>query len=421
MHRRNLQREAVSNRLTIICSPLAIERYAMWILYLVGIYCVVMVFDRIKKIPIDLKEKKRVEDQAKEIEHRDAALKTERQRFESVKTESAIALDRISKEKALGFPWVANACSEYRKLYDLKLADELESKDHPARRAAEEIRAMAAEKADLRRENKILRELHRYYESLFPWLIEFKGEELDELIRQINQPRVTDNPNDDPATQWLSDAERDSAKLSRTEKFQRALDRYWKSKKTPWQIGRDYERYIGYLYEKVGFHVEYHGIDLGYEDLGRDLICTRDGDIRIVQCKYWGAHKILHEKHVCQIFGTVAAYKAQYKEQDQYKERDLFAKRKISAWLYVSCAASPTAKEFAKMLRVHLVENCLLASYPMIKCNVSIRDGSKIYHLPFDQQYDRTRIEFKDECYAQTIAEAESLGFRRAYRWCGNN
>lgn len=391
----------------------------MWLQYLIGGFFTLMglvwVFDRINKIPMDLKEKKRVEDLAKGIEQREVALKSEQERFEAVKAESAIALERISKEKALGFPWLATACSEYRKLYDLKLANELENKDHPARRAAEEIRAMAAEKAELRRENKILRELHRYYESLFPWLIEFKGEDLDELIRQVNQPRTDGDPNDDPATQWLSDAERDSAKLTRADKFQRALDRYWQSKKSPWQLGRDYERYIGYLYDHEGFRVEYPGIEFGLEDLGRDLICSKDRDVRIVQCKYWSAHKTMHERHVCQIFGTAAAYRTERGEQ-----RDLFGKAQITPWLYVSCAASPKAKEFAQMLGVHLIENFPFRPYPIIKCNVSLRDGSKIYHLPFDQQYDRTLIEYKDECYVQTVAEAEALGFRRAYRWRGN-
>jgi hypothetical protein len=52
---------------------------------------------------------------------------------------------------------------------------------------------------------------------------------------------------------------------------------------------------------------------------------------------------------------------------------------------------------------------------------VSLRDGTKIYDLPFDQQYDRTLIEYKDECYVETVAEAEKLGFRRAFRWRGTN
>jgi hypothetical protein len=39
------------------------------------------------------------------------------------------------------------------------------------------------------------------------------------------------------------------------------------------------------------------------------------------------------------------------------------------------------------------------------------------YHLPFDQQYDRTKIiPALDECYVRTVAEAEERGFRRAFR-----
>lgn len=57
----------------------------------------------------------------------------------------------------------------------------------------------------------------------------------------------------------------------------------------------------------------------------------------------------------------------------------------------------------------------------MLKCNVSRRTGEKIYHLPFDQQYDRTLIEEeRNECYVETVAEAEKLGYRRAFRWRGN-
>lgn len=44
--------------------------------------------------------------------------------------------------------------------------------------------------------------------------------------------------------------------------------------------------------------------------------------------------------------------------------------------------------------------------------------GERVYHLPFDQQYDTTVIEpDRGELYAATVAEAEELGFRRAWRW----
>jgi len=53
-----------------------------------------------------------------------------------------------------------------------------------------------------------------------------------------------------------------------------------------------------------------------------------------------------------------------------------------------------------------------------IKCNISRRDAEKIYHLPFDQQYNRTLIEEeKNEYYLETVKEAEELGFRRVWKW----
>lgn len=395
----------------------------MWVFYVGGVLfslsLLVAVVERIKKIPIAIAEKKRIEQLARDTEARGTQLTRERARFEELKAEAASAIEMMSREKSLGFPWLATAYSEYRKLYDLRLADQLEHKERPAIRAAEQIRAMAAEKASLRRENRILRESYRYYESLFPWLIDFKGEDLDELIRQVQKRGITggaeEQQNDeDPAAGWLTEAEQDSRQLTRAGKYQRALDRYWQSKKTPWQIGRDYERYIGYRHEREGFRVDYCGIEFGLEDLGRDLICRKGKDVRIVQCKFWSRRKTLHEKHVCQIFGTATAYRMRVGEQ-----QDLFGDDEITPWLYAACEASPTAKEFAAMLGVTLIDNFPLDRYPIIKCNVSLRNGEKIYHLPFDQQYDRTLIEYKDERYVETVGEAEALGFRRAFRWRG--
>ena len=81
---------------------------------------------------------------------------------------------------------------------------------------------------------------------------------------------------------------------------------------------------------------------------------------------------------------------------------------------------SPTALAFAKMLDIVC---CIkpLGDYPMIKC-ISARTGDKIYHRPFDQQYDKTKIILANsEFYARTVQEAEDNGFRRAKRWMGNN
>lgn len=74
---------------------------------------------------------------------------------------------------------------------------------------------------------------------------------------------------------------------------------------------------------------------------------------------------------------------------------------------------SDTAKLICNRLRIKIVQ-LPFTEFPRIKCNIN--NGSKIYHLPFDQQYDRTEIKLQGEFYARTVAEAENAGFRRAKR-----
>lgn len=66
------------------------------------------------------------------------------------------------------------------------------------------------------------------------------------------------------------------------------------------------------------------------------------------------------------------------------------------------------------------VHNETLRRYPMIKCNVNPSTQERIFHLPFDQQYDNIIVGNQPgEFYAETIQAAERAGFRRAYRWRG--
>jgi hypothetical protein len=109
-----------------------------------------------------------------------------------------------------------------------------------------------------------------------------------------------------------------------------------------------------------------------------------------------------------QLLGTVIAYRIDH------------PKMQATPWFITSTNLSETAKKFAKELGIRFVEDYPIKQYPCIKCNVARRDNVKIYHLPFDQQYDRTLIEEeRNECYVETVKEAERLGFRRAFRWRG--
>jgi hypothetical protein len=192
------------------------------------------------------------------------------------------------------------------------------------------------------------------------------------------------------------------------------LYNYWNGnwKKSPEIIGRDYERYIGYLYEKQGFTVDYNGVKMKLEDGGIDLICKKKEKIELVQCKYWGKDKIIHEKHINQLFGAYSYHKNKVSKGDMFDGKN---KREVIRPVFITnIILSEIAKDIAESLGIEVREKIELdITYPCIKCNIS-HSGKKIYHLPFDAQYDSTKIKKKGERYVNSIAEAEELGFKHA-------
>lgn len=332
-------------------------------------------------------------------------------------------LERILTEKSKSFPWLAGAISDLVLLKNNEVSDYLRTKRNPAYTAAQTVSQVGREKRILAEQLKLAQYTIIQYEALFPFLTEFREDEIEEALLEINET-YGEQPEqqEDPAKIYLAPGE--YATLSPTERNQRALDRYRKARKSSFQIGRDYERYVGYLYESRGYQVAYYGIENGKEDLGRDLICKKNGKTEVVQCKYWSRHKLIHEKHINQLFGTtVMMYLESVKMQPVRPRMDLFpqllAAGGITAVFYTSTNLSDKAKQFAEALSIQVHEQESLGDYPIIKCHISTATGEKIYHLPFDQMYDRTKLDKAGEFYAITVAEAEAKGFRRAWKWRG--
>ena len=145
-----------------------------------------------------------------------------------------------------------------------------------------------------------------------------------------------------------------------------------------------------------------------------------------MQCKCWSNRqgKKIHEKHINQLYGTTMMYVIEQQKKGKHYEigyrqedEDLFMGRVIPIF-FSTVPFTDVATEFAKELRINLQQK-EFEKYPMIKCNINGK-GEKIYHLPFDQMYDKTIISKPGEFYAMTVVEAESKGFRRAKRWLGN-
>lgn len=92
-------------------------------------------------------------------------------------------LNRIIDEKTIGFPWLSDAIAQYYEMRDLKIAEYLEIKFNPAISTATRVREIATEKRNIEKKFRITRNLIKYYESLFSWLPEFVGEDLDVLSK----------------------------------------------------------------------------------------------------------------------------------------------------------------------------------------------------------------------------------------------
>ena len=345
-----------------------------------------------------------------------AKMETQRKDLEERKA----AFEIIMAEKETGFPWLAGKIAEFYAAKDEAIATRLETKKNPAFKTADEVRRIKADKRSLMTELRMHQYQLEYYESLFPWLLEYRDIPDEKIIRREVGSEAESE--EDPAFQFFTPAER--ASLSKTELFQRALDRYVARRKTNWEIGRDYERYIGSQLEMDGYDVEYFSARRGKEDMGRDLIAKKAGRVEVIQCKYWAQDKTIHEKHIFQLFGSALMYA--YDEGGAINTAwALTALRNgnVTPVLVCSCNVSNLAKSMAEELEVTIRDNKPFnPDYPRIKCNINKKGKERIFHLPFDHMYDRIKIEMDEgELYALTVAEAEAKGFRRAFRWRGSD
>jgi hypothetical protein len=349
---------------------------------------------------------RRVADAQARLEQTSQELARLRDEVERRRLEAEATVVALVRDKIRGFEFIARAWADY----ELALAETqglaLGLKEPPAPRAADVVREKGAAVSEARRRAKLAEWIVALYEFHFPWLTDLRDLDEEQGFVADAEPTSEDAAPEDPARQWLSKDEWRA--LPSAERNQLALERYLRSRQTPWQLGRDYERYIGYLREQAGYVVTYHGIIHGFDDLGRDVLAEKDGVLEVIQCKRWARRKEIHEKHIFQLFGTMVA--ARIEEPD----------KTIRGTFTTTTRLSERARKFAEVLEIRVEEDFPLADYPRVKCNIARTSGERIYHLPFDMQYDSTVIEpERAECYVMTCAEAEELGFRRALRWRG--
>ena len=347
------------------------------------------------------------EEKEQQFKITEMVLQRDLKKYKELNDKREESLKTIFEGHKKAFPFLASIMADYM-TYDIKILSDKLNWGHNQERAKKvasinSIRASAMERIE---EAKIATYQLDYLLELYPALEDV----LD--VEEYSELDYSDHgylEEVDPVKNYLSKEE--WTQLPTDERNQRALDNYIKShSKSKWQIGRDYELFVGYKYEQKGYSVTYFGETQGLEDLGRDLICRKDGKTQIVQCKYWSKDKQIHEKHIFQLFATTVSYCIDHSIEQNT----------VAPVFVTNITLSEEAKRVAKQLNVIYIENQMMGDYPRIKCNNGIDEyglRTKIYHLPMDQQYDKVLLNHDGDMRVFTVQEAVNAGFRRAYKW----
>lgn len=334
----------------------------------------------------------------KESENFETTVKEQHELFFALKDKSNNSISKIT-----------SLYSDFLLLeYDI-IAKRIENKKRPAIAEGKRIRELKNQsKFHLEQYRQMLYK-YEYLLNVFPELTNYV-DDFDTLKQLDEANSIEDFKEDfDNVQNYLT--KKEYFDLDENFRNQLALDRYLKGRKTSWQVGRDYEMSCGLTYEENGWEVEYFGMEKRLNDLGRDLIATKGNEVEIIQCKLWKKEKTIHEKHILQLYGTTII--------DTLINPDLF--KKVTPVFITNTSLSETATKFAKILGVR-IEKWEMKEFPRIKCNIGVDEygiESKIYHLPFDQHYDRTKIKKGKGFFAKSVQEATEQGFRRSYKYYG--
>jgi len=215
-------------------------------------------------------EKEQLEEQIVQINAQQAQLlqhskKAENEYKKFIEKQSQ-EFERFIESNLKSIPYLAGMYADYLTLHYDRIADFLETKKHPALNEAKRIKDLKLETKEwIQKAKEAIYQLE-YLKAEFPILEDF----LETDYKEFDKIDLKDY---DPVRSYITNEEWKN--LGEAERNQRALDNYINSKKTKWQIGRDYELYIGYLFWEYGYTVDYFGSYMGLEDLGRDLIVKK--------------------------------------------------------------------------------------------------------------------------------------------------
>ena len=138
----------------------------------------------------------------------------------------------------------------------------LQYKSRPAYKAADVVSNLKVETRDALKKYKEMQYKYLFLLDAFPELKRYVDDE--EALNHLSDYKDYNEfkSERDEVLDWISPNE--YQKMSENERNQLALDRYKRAKKSDWQIGMQYEMYIGYWLWEKGYHVVQYGIEHGF-------------------------------------------------------------------------------------------------------------------------------------------------------------
>lgn len=98
------------------------------------------------------------------------------------------------------------------------------------------------------------------------------------------------------------------------QQLQSSLEEYHTRNMNKEEVGRYYERLVGYHYEKNGWKILYNGALKGLKDKGIDLVGTRGNEKIIIQAKGWRHTSIIDSDIIYRLAGATKAHNINHNE-----------------------------------------------------------------------------------------------------------
>ena len=157
-------------------------------------------------------------------------------------------------------------------------------------------------------------------------------------------------------------------------------------------INKRYRIYIGWLYENIGWNVDY--------SCGKNLISRKDNRIIITLPE---SVATIDLENMYSLLGVAMEYKLDN------------VPKIVSAICITSSTLISRVKNLVHKFNITVRENFYFRNFPCVRCKADIR-GQRVYYVPDNEEYLSVHINLDvGDKYCRSAREAESMNFKPPY------